>query len=1656
MADLDRLEVQVEASAAKANAELNKLVNKLDKVASSLSGINSSGLVGFANGIEKLGKSMQTMNAVKTSDFTRLAKNIQKLSTLNTAGLNTASSAFLLFGKSLANFGAAAKSAEGIAAMAKNISKLGGKNVQNAIESMPRLAEALKGLMTTLAQAPNVSKNVIQMTRALAELTNALKGAQNGGSGSGGNSGADNVNKLSAAFARLTGSITRSKITMKSFAQIAGKFYVNCFLIIRAIKRLGQAINKSMDYVETYNYFAVTMDKIGKEFSGMYAQYGYDSAEEYARSFTDRMNELTRKMTGYKIGENGELTLTDSIGLALDPEAIMNYQSSLAAVTNSVGLIGENSVNVSKALTMLSADMSSLKNIDLKTVMTNFQSGLIGQSRALYKYGIDITNATLQTYAYNLGLCKSVSEMTQAEKMQLRILAILDQSRVAWGDQANTINSVANQYRIMKQQLSNLARTIGNLFLPIVRKVLPIINGFIIALQRLFTTLGFKLWGGNWLKDNMEGISGGYADDSLGALGDDADDAADSLGNAAKAAEKLKTTVLGIDELNINAPQEESGSGSGAGGAGGSIDLSNAIEGALADYESVWDEAFAKAQNRAQEFADAICRTFERIWRIAEPTRAAIARLWNDGLAKFSNFAFGTLMDFWNNFLKPVGKWMLGDNSGLPRFFNITNALLNDINWGKLRKSLSDFYKALKKPAKFAWTGLMDFYEHFLRPVSVWTMNKALPVLVNTITAFSEKVKWDKLNKALASLFKTISKFAVGIGQGIINFFEMISPIVTDALSGTIEMLSIALNGFFAVFGMIPRSLIEGIGFALAAFFTVFYGSKAISEIAVNIGKGLLFLKDKITILFAALQAHPWIAAATAITAAIGAIYSVVKQTRDEINESEINSVFTSIKENGVTSLEALGQAAERSFGQVTDGAEQAKEKLSSISMTKASIDATVENIDSIRRAVDAGAYSVSEKIPEIVEQFEDLLSDSKSIFEEEYAVIVGNLSGAWNDYLEAQGVAVPESIALLAKARDEAVVAFSDMEGAIKSLTEQYNNGEIGSEEYYEKISPLIDKLSSINKDGSIDNAVKSIQDFGGSLDMKQYIKDGSFDQAKFSSDIGSVGQAALDGKNNIEEAAEGSIEALNDVKLFLETFSADSSNIDWVAFYGASDAQVTQGKQAIDSAYRDYADQVQYCLLEQLPDIIDEATAGYEELNWWQKLFTTKEGYIQGAINEWNNNILSPATESIQLGFEELGIEGEVWATEAAEKMSGSLFETFTRTFHDGSSTTTQTLKSNWESILSDALSGAAVAVDAESYGKDTVDGFNKGINNNSSSSYEAIREWMSSIDGSIHDSDMDFGSPSKTAWNYGEDTIDGFNNGIIENISSTKAAINEWLTGITESFSSETWSELFSGMSAGLQKEWSEAVVWWQNTAMPSWMNEVRPWFSLERWTEICGKIKDALKGVWDSTVLWWKSSVSRWWGENVIPWFSLERWKNLGTNMKEGLVTGFKGIVQSMGNIMNGIIDVFNAGLSRIAGAVNSLVDSFNSSAGELGVSSLQKVQIQSIAHVKIPAFAAGGYPNTGELFLARENGINEMVGRIGSRSAVANNDQITDAIRAAVVQGMDTEEQNALLREQNSLLRAILAKDTDVTLDGKSLVNGIDKARKRMGWNFQAT
>ena len=75
-------------------------------------------------------------------------------------------------------------------------------------------------------------------------------------------------------------------------------------------------------------------------------------------------------------------------------------------------------------------------------------------------------------------------------------------------------------------------------------------------------------------------------------------------------------------------------------------------------------------------------------------------------------------------------------------------------------------------------------------------------------------------------------------------------------------------------------------------------------------------------------------------------------------------------------------------------------------------------------------------------------------------------------------------------------------------------------------------------------------------------------------------------------------------------------------------------------------------------------------------------------------------------------------------------------------------------------------------------------------------------------------------------------------------------------------------------------------------------------------------------------------------------------------------------------------------------------------------------------------AAGGFVNEGQLFIAREAGP-EMVGSMNGRTAVANNDQIVEGIASGVASGQ--AEQNALLRQQNSILMQLLNKNFTATV-----------------------
>lgn len=97
--------------------------------------------------------------------------------------------------------------------------------------------------------------------------------------------------------------------------------------------------------------------------------------------------------------------------------------------------------------------------------------------------------------------------------------------------------------------------------------------------------------------------------------------------------------------------------------------------------------------------------------------------------------------------------------------------------------------------------------------------------------------------------------------------------------------------------------------------------------------------------------------------------------------------------------------------------------------------------------------------------------------------------------------------------------------------------------------------------------------------------------------------------------------------------------------------------------------------------------------------------------------------------------------------------------------------------------------------------------------------------------------------------------------------------------------------------------------------------------------------------------------------------------------------------------------------------------------------------------KIFGFADGGFPDAGQLFIAREAGA-EMVGSLGGHTAVANNDQIVDGIREGVEAAM--ERQNQLLRRQNELLQALLEKEGSAEINVSSFYQAVNRTNQRNG------
>ena len=550
MADVDITSLSVEISAESQGAELN-----IDKLATAISNLRTKGNVTkVVNSLDKLAGSIATLKQASAgmSGLDKITSFLNGLSNVNTT------------------------------ASAKSIN-----TVVNAIKKIPAAVSGLNGV-----DFYSMSGSITQLTNALAPLSIL---------------DASNLKALGSAFnaiGKVPDLTDKLKATdLDSFASSCQKISAALSPLASQLEKVGNAFAKlppQLSKVVTQaNRVTAANEKQRKSYLSLSNQMNgfmrnmaklvsLKAIAEYLGNAVAKFNDfyeatdLFHNAMGNLSGEADTLISKMQGLLGVDPTKAMTYMATIQSLGTSFGLASDKAYILSKNLTQLAYDEGSYWNKNVAETFTAMSSAISGEIEPIRRLGVDLSQARLQQELLALGFNKQVSSLSQADKAVLRYIAIMKQTANVQGNLAQTIQSPANQIKILKAQLDMLAKSVGSLLYPAMKSILPPLIAAV-QLIREFVEWVAKLMGVKVVFTDFTKSA-----DSVGGIGDAMDNTTDSTKKATKA---LKDYTMGFDELNIIDPtQGSSGSGSGAsaGNILGDVDLSGY------DMFKQYNEEFAK------------------------------------------------------------------------------------------------------------------------------------------------------------------------------------------------------------------------------------------------------------------------------------------------------------------------------------------------------------------------------------------------------------------------------------------------------------------------------------------------------------------------------------------------------------------------------------------------------------------------------------------------------------------------------------------------------------------------------------------------------------------------------------------------------------------------------------------------------------------------------------------------------------------------------------------------------------------------------------------------------------------------------------------------------------------------------------------------------
>lgn len=634
-----------------------------------------------------------------------------------------------------------------------------------------------------------ITSSATAASNALDKLIKKLQGLQSATNGSG----------LKIIVADMVNVESKTKSATNALSGFLSKFTA----ITAIVKLLKSAISESMNYTETFNYFNVAM----KNYTAQ--------AEEYAQKVNSVMG--------------------------INVEQWENAQATFMSLGTTFGLTGDKANLMSQQLTQLTYDLASLKNVDPTVALQKMRSAFAGEIEPLRAWGVDLSKANLQLAATELGITKTFNAMTQAEKAQLRYYVIMKQTTDAQGDMARTLQSPANQLRILKQALTECARALGNIFIPVLQKVIPILIVFVRILTFVFEAIaklfGFKYPDVQWYGDYTAGVGG---------LGDEMD-------KTRGKAKKLKQQLAGFDEINnLTTNQPSGGGGAGLGGAFADFELPTYdFLGDLAEKGALATETI-KALLIPLGALVALIGVLNYTLTGASPIGFIIAgislviaglvnlyetsegfRTWVDNTWAWLKDVFGKIQDTFNRVAGAVIEWLVNAATDIAAWFvsawdgaktlwnNLVQAFTN------IKTKAVDVWTNIKTKAVDAWNGIKSAFQN----IPVWFGEKwqlvkdkvaekwanikqgAVDAWTGIKETFAKIPAWFKEKFSTAwqkvkDVFSTGGKIFDGIKEGIANAFRVI---VNGLIKGINKVIAIPFNAINAALRIIRDITILGI-----------------------------------------------------------------------------------------------------------------------------------------------------------------------------------------------------------------------------------------------------------------------------------------------------------------------------------------------------------------------------------------------------------------------------------------------------------------------------------------------------------------------------------------------------------------------------------------------------------------------------------------------------------------------------------------------------------------------------------------------------------------------------------------------------------------------------------------------------------------------------